>query len=218
MSWTVPVQKESSQDKTHLEEVLQRAVASNTPMFCSCPDSGQFTSKDYPTAYNRDRFFRIGAANDDGSVFRWTENIDSLDFILPGVDVVRDHAKKRLPDRVKDIRSDTGSSVATALAAGLAATIICCVKASAMGLLTAGKKEGGESSELLKGISPADADRIATHANMKQAFPKLGKLTDKRFIPVWESFSPVNEVFKNDFADPKKLEVLVRFVMALIPQ
>ncbi|KAK1762659.1 hypothetical protein QBC33DRAFT_600247, partial [Phialemonium atrogriseum] len=218
MSWTVPVQKESSQDKAHLEAVLERAVASDTLMFCSSPDSGQFTSKDYPTAYNRDRFFRIGAANDDGSVFRWTGTIDSLDFILPGVDVVRNHSTNRLPDRVKEMRSDTGSSVATALAAGLAATIIYCVKASAMGLLTAGKKEGGESSEFLKLIPPAEADRIAKHANMKQAFPKLGKLTKERFIPVWESLSPVNEVFNNDFADPKKLEVLVKFVMALIPQ
>jgi hypothetical protein len=37
-------------------------------MFCSAADEGKFTKDDYPSGPWRDRFFRISAADADGTV------------------------------------------------------------------------------------------------------------------------------------------------------
>ncbi len=240
MSWTVPVPEAGSVERRLLSEALDRADKSAALMFCSSPDNGKFTARDYPTAHNRERFFRIGAANREGTVFSWAEPIDKLDFILPGVDVVDGQVAKRLADRLKEVRSETGSSVATALAAGLAATIIYCFKACALAMITNngstvastgkvpgiggggggggdehGHNDNGNRHALLK-IPPGEAVKIAEHANMKAAFGKLGTLTDQRFIQIWESLDSVNNDFKDDFADQAtKLDSLVRFVTKL---
>ncbi|PMD30165.1 hypothetical protein L207DRAFT_641753 [Hyaloscypha variabilis F] len=217
MSWTVPVPEENSKEMTLLTDALESAVKSQTLMFCSSPDRGEFKTLHYPTAYNPERFFRIGAAKDTGAAFDRAGPIDSLDFILPGVDVVRNHSTPRLCDKVKKIRSDTGSSVATALAAGLAATIIYCVKACALAILTS-SANGGDENGSLKAIRPGDAKRIAEHTKMKRAFERLGTPTEKRFIPIWDSLEGVNKTFESEALMPnEKLESLINLAKSLMP-
>jgi hypothetical protein len=186
MSWTVPVPEEDSPDKKAFTDVLKTACDAGVLMFCSSPDNGKFTDVDYPTAYQRKSFFRVGAARDDGTVFSRAGDVRDLDFILPGVDVVRRHDSSRqryLTQKVQDIPSETGSSVATALATGLAATIIYCIKASALSIMTdlAVKNIAGNlifnSTDDAKtnAITQNDAKSIMKHGKMKSALLKVGE-------------------------------------------
>jgi hypothetical protein len=182
-------------------------------MFCSAPDDGKFSGLDYPSGPWRDRFFRIGAARADGTVFQWTPD-DGITFVLPGVDVVREQAADRsfntepmqgMPNRMVNFR-ETGSSVATALAAGLAAMIIYCIKASILVV----KMENDSGNPLLSRVPDNAAKDIAHPDEMKRAFAALGKPTPNNFVPVWEELDPLwrrLEAFSSPGSTPEtKLE------------
>ena len=179
-----------------MHAVLQKAVDGKVLMFCSAPDEGKFSMSDYPSGPWRDKFFRIGAARADGTVFQWTEE-DTITYIIPGVDVVQDQIRKKssktpltkgVTDRVNEFRYETGSSVATALGAGLAAMIIYCVKAS---ILDAKPAHQGKAT-----ILDDQAALITDPDAMKHAFSKLGRLTPNRFIQVWDELDKFSEVLE----------------------
>ncbi|KAK3904674.1 hypothetical protein C8A05DRAFT_31550 [Staphylotrichum tortipilum] len=134
-----------------------------------------FTDKDYPSGPWHDRFFRIGAADADGKVFNWTPE-DGITYVLPGIDVPSE-SDAALSERAES--PETGSSVATALGAGLVAMIIYCLKATILTKLW---------------IPPDDAPaRIARPDEMKRAFAVLGKPTASKFITVWEELDKIGE-------------------------
>ncbi|GFP60479.1 hypothetical protein TASIC1_0019002500 [Trichoderma asperellum] len=189
-------------------------------MFCSSPDAGKFTQYDYPSGlWGHKHFFRIGAARADGNVFEWTDEA-GIAFVLPGVEVVNDQANSNIyhaeskvtSDNAAKIKYETGSSVATALAAGLAAMIIYCVKASILALKTANQNKGQ-----VVGIAILDnaAGMIAKHEAMKRAFTCLGEVTPNKFIQVWEELDKISSMLKSRTGDltPKlKLERTNQFV------
>lgn len=189
-------------------------------MFCSSPDEGKFTELDYPSGPWRSRFFRIGAARADGTVFEWTPD-DGISFVLPGVDVVKEQAGRTssetqsfgVTSRVADFKYETGSSVATALAAGLAAMIIYCVKASIMALRIANQNL---DSVIGIAITNGDLKRISEHDAMKQAFSTLGKVTPNRFIQVWEKLDVISDKLEvaqsKVLTDDEKRELAQSFV------
>ncbi|KAL6695518.1 hypothetical protein J3F84DRAFT_374578 [Trichoderma pleuroticola] len=207
MSWTLPKSSAENETKDELHEILEVAVKRKVIMFCSSPDEGKFTELDYPSGPWRSRFFRIGAARADGSVFEWTTE-DGISFILPGVDVVKEQAGRTssetqsfgVTSRVADFKYETGSSVATALAAGLAAMIIYCVKASIMALRIANQNL---DSVIGIAITNGDLKRISEHDAMKQAFSTLGKVMPNRFIQVWEKLDAISD--KLEIAQSKEL-------------
>ena len=178
-------------------------------MFCSAPDDGKFAdSAHYPSGPWRDKFFRIGAATASGAVFDWTPE-DGITYVLPGVDVIMEQAAKvthepnslqRVPMRMLEFK-ETGSSVATALAAGLAAMIIYCVKASILAV-----KIDNQSNGSGMGLPPDTAAQdIACPDKMKRAFGSLGKVTSNNFIPVWDALDDVCghlEVWRASGLDP----------------
>ena len=170
-------------------------------MFCSSPDEGNFKKLDYPSGPWRERFFRIGAAGADGRIFAYTPE-DGITFVLPGVDVVKDQAGSGSVDgitgRLVDFKYETGSSVATALAAGLAAMIIYCVKASILAAMTANQNKS------FVGIAIPDdgANLIAEHDAMQQAFRSLGTVTTNNFIQVWEELDKVSGMLEKARGGP----------------
>lgn len=190
-----------------MHAVLKNAVDRKALMFCSAPDEGKFIEFDYPSGPWRDRFFRIGAAHADGSMFRWTP--DDVTYLLPGVDVIKDQQQAGeggdgnespphesggsdsvITQLVDDFKYETGSSVATALAAGLAALIIYCVKAS---ILAA--KMANQSRPVVGAVIPDNgASLIADPDAMKRAFASLGHVTPDRFIRVWEELDKASEI------------------------
>lgn len=220
MSWTLPMNKDNIEVKHKLDTVLQKAINDNVLMFCSSPDAGKFTQYDYPSGpWGHKHFFRIGAAGADGNVYKWTDEA-GIAFVLPGVEVVNDQANssiyhaenKVIGDNAAKIKYETGSSVATALAAGLAAMIIYCVKASILALKTANQNKGP-----VVGIAIPDnaAGMIAKHEAMKRAFTCLGEVTPNKFIQVWEELDKVSSMLKSrtgDLTPELKLERTHQFV------
>ncbi|KAI1370785.1 hypothetical protein F4677DRAFT_457624 [Hypoxylon crocopeplum] len=198
MSWTLPMAKDKNHSEDRLHAVLKDAVDKNVLMFCCAPDKGKFNESDYPSGPWRDRFFRIGAAHADGSIFSWTPE-DGITYVLPGVDVPKDQVGRSSSfetplvmgssTRVTDFKYETGSSVATALAAGLAAMIIYCVKASILAVKTANQNKGP-----VVGIAIPDngANLIADPDAMKRAFASLGTVTSNHFVQVWEELDEVS--------------------------
>lgn len=114
MSWTIDV-KDGDPNGNALDKAVEAAADKGILMFCSASDKGANVQHTYPAkaTYN---IFKIGAAKDSGAVDEWVGDPNLIDFTFPGnkVDVEGNRA--------------SGSSVATAYAAGLAALILYCVQ------------------------------------------------------------------------------------------
>ncbi|KAL3472351.1 hypothetical protein BJX99DRAFT_249704 [Aspergillus californicus] len=121
MSWTI--EKPKGDDKLAFDRALQRAEDEGILMFCSSPDDGIFSSDHYPTAWGADKFFRIGASQADGNPYSRVSP-SQVDYFFPGVDVVRANKRDISLRGCEDHNSFTGSSISTALAAGLAALVL----------------------------------------------------------------------------------------------
>ena len=181
-----------------VHQVLKTAVERNVLMFCSAPDEGNFTEfAHYPSGPWRDRFLRIGAATASGTAFDWTPE-EGITYILPGVDVIMEQAAKVTHDtnplrRIPILESkETGSGIAAALAAGLAAMVIYCVKASILAT-----KIDNQSTGSGMGLLPDKAaGDIARPDEMKRAFGSLGKVTSNNFIPVWDELDRVSHLLE----------------------
>ncbi|ENH71417.1 hypothetical protein FOC1_g10007649 [Fusarium oxysporum f. sp. cubense race 1] len=193
MSRTLPIESGKDHMKEELHAVLKRAVENKVLMFCSAPDKGKFTELDYPSGPWPNSFFRIGAAYSNGTVFQWTPEV-GITYILPGVDVVQDQIKggsSKSGEGSKSGKNLTGSSVATALGAGLAAMIIYCVKASILSVKTANQNKAA--------IHPIPDDRaiqVAKPDAMKRAFASLGSTPSNKFIQVWEELDKARVILE----------------------
>ncbi|KAF1957730.1 subtilisin-like protein [Byssothecium circinans] len=137
MSWTIEqmrdATKETSKSFERLRTALKEAHEENILIFCSAPDIGKQStdvlSNYWPFGCGIKEIFKIGAADHNGNINVRTGSLTNVDFILPGVNV-----KTKEGDMVSidDAQPLTGSSVATALAAGLAALIVQCVRMGAL--------------------------------------------------------------------------------------
>ncbi len=124
MSWTVAAPAQGDLQRA-FDNALQRAIDNDILMFCSSKDSGHIDDSDYPAGYRPNSVIKIGAANPTGLPYDWAGSLDRLDFIFPGVEVIQRHANP--PEGVDKLPVEkTGSSVATALGAGLASLIMYC--------------------------------------------------------------------------------------------
>ncbi|KAK2051142.1 hypothetical protein LY76DRAFT_630636 [Colletotrichum caudatum] len=216
MSWTIPVPPEGSKEKIILDSVLEKACSRNVLMFCSSSDQISAT-KHYPSAFRRSRFFLIGAAYDDGSAYGHAGK--SNDFIFPGVNVSTSGGSSLpafLADKMSSSKEATGSSIATALAAGLAAIITYCFKASALAMATARMRQGKDyvaGSEL---VQPGDVEKIAEHSVLKTAFNRIGSKDNGQFIQVWDRFNPASLVLEGEGKYEDKLTCIMKLCSNLI--
>jgi hypothetical protein len=166
MSWTIKLMdgdKPNPNNVEHLkrlENALKAAAQQNILLFSSAPDTGSDTdvTKHYPFGRKDiSNKFKIGAAEADGTRYSWASA--NVDFILPGKNV-----RLRKEDILKpeeDEELHTGSSVATALAAGLAALIIHCVKLGAIYNFRQGLDPAGKSEKTVQAIKKYDEMRKA---------------------------------------------------------
>ncbi|KAF5676119.1 intracellular serine protease [Fusarium heterosporum] len=217
MSWTIPVPAEGSDEKRLLDSVLERACKQKVLMFCSSSDQISDTDH-YPSSFRRHRFFLIGAAHDDGSAYGHAGK--NNDFIFPGVNVDTSSGRSLhlyLADKTAASEESTGSSIATALAAGLAAMITYCFKASALATVIARMQQGRDYMIRPELVKQTDVDRIAEHDVLKGAFNRIGKLENGQFIQVWDRFQPATEYLKDDLkSDEDKLEFIMNLCSNLI--
>lgn len=205
MSWSIPVPtgEDRHRERMLFEKAIEEACNDERILFCSAPDKGQFTSTTYPSIVRRDSMFRIGAANEDGTRFRYTDK--DVDYILPGVNV---------NSQTSEI---TGSSVATALAAGLAATVIYCFKTSALATKIAWDQLISQDQLPSIWFTDEHVRTIAEHPAMKTAFRKLGVVNDARLIDVWDLLQPVSQDLANSNNKYEyKVESIVRLCSNLM--
>ncbi|KAM0351825.1 hypothetical protein ACHAPU_002338 [Fusarium lateritium] len=201
------VEVDESSSKPHSDQsilksleriVLERACKQQVLMFCSSSDQISDTDH-YPSSFRRHRFFLIGAAHDDGSAYGHAGK--NNDFIFPGVNVDTSGGRSLhlyLADRTAASEESTGSSIATALAAGLAAMITYCFKASALATVIARMQQGRDYMVRPELVKQVDVDRIAEHDVLKGAFNRIGKLENGQFIQVWDRFQPATEYLKDE--------------------
>lgn len=174
MSWTVQYSdskhRDNSTDLNRLKQALQNATKSDKGkmgkeilLFCSAPDFGQSNSKNryFPfDCTDLPKMFRIGAAKADGSPYSPVDN--HIDFLLPGEKIIMKESDMVIPE--EDTNPRTGSSLATAHAAGLAAMILHCVRMGAVHNYYEGTRTG---------VTEASLRAIKTHDAMKAAFQTI---------------------------------------------
>ncbi|KAH8765996.1 hypothetical protein F5883DRAFT_460815 [Diaporthe sp. PMI_573] len=207
MSWTVPIPENPTAAKQLFEKAVRKAVDQNVLMFCSSPDEGDFKISDYPSAVQRDKVFRIGAAHDYGKAANQVDK--EVDFIFPGVEVNTSAASAS---------PATGSSIATALAAGLAATVIYCFKICALDLKSQTQTMSQKDIERRKTMDE-NLKLISQHAGMKRAFGRIGPVNDSQFIQIWDQLDRlVMRLEDPNFAghDNIKIEHILDFCTKLV--
>lgn len=118
MSWTIETPVEGNEDMTLFRNAVDQAAAKKILMFCSTSDQGSSTKdKCYPGAFGS--CIKIGGATDTGEALSWV-NAEKVDFLLPGKDLPFANNEGKI------ITRESGSSIATAAASGLAGLLIFC--------------------------------------------------------------------------------------------
>ncbi|RBR13229.1 hypothetical protein FVER53590_25652 [Fusarium verticillioides] len=119
MSWTIETPVPGNPEMESLQEAVRRASNHNIVMFCSTSDQGSMTNDHncYPGDFGG--CIRIGSASNTGDAMAWVK-VEKVDFLLPGSNV---------PFSVTEGKTnlhESGSSIATAAASGLAAFLMAC--------------------------------------------------------------------------------------------
>jgi hypothetical protein len=120
MAWSIDYESSKGGDITELSSALLAAHSAGILMFCSCIDRGAaLQDESFP---GRSGYpFRIGAASASGEKLPCVAGPKS-EYLLPGENV-----KPEEPDAWSHDRSGPiGSSIATALATGLAGALLYC--------------------------------------------------------------------------------------------
>lgn len=190
-----------------LEKAVKAAADAKILMFCSASDdiqSDAMSSLPYKAAPVS--IFRIGAADRNGQRDPTSEDTQRIDWFMPGNQV----AEAANPKSHSQIRWHTGSSVSTALAAGLASLIIYCTH-----LLRAHYEHTGQTTQATEAARMAEALQIPT--GLRRAFDSIDSSTwpDKKFLPVWETFRHATADLNRQTTDHSRIEVLKRLVTQL---
>ncbi|KAI1124133.1 hypothetical protein F5Y10DRAFT_280401 [Nemania abortiva] len=208
ISWTVKKPKDTEQDADlkDLGHAIKRALDAGILVFCAASDAGNFSDEEYPYDFDRNRIIRIGAATDDGRPWERSGDTKALSFIFPGCSVVSRNA--RLESAVPShFRENTGSSVATALAAGLAALILHCVRLAAIL-----NENDGQTA------APLEADNrrsLKDYRNMKAVFENIGVDREiHKFIEVWNRFEGPAEDLR--LKKEQSSETIVKLALAFV--
>jgi subtilisin family serine protease len=161
-----------------LEKAIGLAASEGILMFCAAADQGAYIDNSYPAASPTKKLFKIGAAEASGTAIKWLGDPRAVDFIFPGHNVVKERPGDVPIDKHTSL---SGSSVATALAAGLAAVILYSVQ---VGALTPTDRARH------KGVTMDDFRALKKHNRMRDAFLDIGTTDDsqKKYIAVWQRF------------------------------
>ncbi|KAI0437606.1 hypothetical protein F4803DRAFT_565896 [Xylaria telfairii] len=203
MSWTVRHQigsdENNSSDITRIRNALHRATTNEKLVFCSAPDRGDISlnelSSYLPIGSGIPGLFRIGAAKADNTPWPQAGGRKIVDYVLPG-----HHVTEKEGDEVfqKNKSLKSGSSIATALAAGLAALMIHIVRMAAIRTYEL-KRENDVEAMLIK---VDELKMIKSSATMRKVFDSM--TMDKTFVHVWSKFHQRgNELKAAEEADDK---------------
>ncbi|KAL6823277.1 intracellular serine protease [Trichoderma camerunense] len=197
MSWTIKPPTEPTK-KADFDHAINNALnIKGLLMFCAASDQGKSADLMYPHGSNPNSF-RIGAAKATGSMLDTVGDAHELSFIFPGHEVVIDHNYQDVQDKTfQKFEAHSGSSVATALATGLAALVMECVR---LGIMHTNETN---QSDHTVAITKDDLTKIRERQQMEHALTSIGTshLTKNKYIEVWKTFSGAAEDLKNSEGD-----------------
>ncbi|KAJ8119714.1 hypothetical protein ONZ43_g3397 [Nemania bipapillata] len=188
------LQTPEERDIQLLEEAINKAKQENILIFCSAADNIQIVGKDsLPFSSAPEYIFRIGAATRYGQHDPSSEDANSISYFFPGNQV----AEAWNPRSAKTVEYHDGSSVSTALAAGLASLIMYCNNIVREYHRVEVDKEDSQGSRLFKRREEW-AKMLKLHTNMRRAFDNIHQdgYEDKKFLPVWDVFGKAAEQMK----------------------
>jgi len=208
MSWTIERTPQNTNDIRDLEFAVETAAKAGILMFCASSDGGIARDLSFPAACSGTKnIFKIGAAEASGTKWQWVG--EPVDFILPGHNVVKERPNDAPLEKCKTL---TGSSIATALAAGLSALVLHCVQLGAL------------HSELMKqlnvpgstGVTMSDFEAMKAHERMKEAFLAIGTSPNSshKYIEVWNYFEAAAKKADGMPRD-KKIEIVAELAQSL---
>ncbi|WDK15202.1 hypothetical protein CGRA01v4_06483 [Colletotrichum graminicola] len=192
MSWTMkPPSKDSIKDA--FEDEIIKAGKKGILMFCAASDEGKTADQTYPHSIGT-KSFRIGAAKATEATASNVGDADWLSYTFPGHDGTIESV----------LEGHSGSSVANALATGLAALIIECVR---LGIFHTSKT--GQLDPTVA-IHKEDLSKIRKREQMDFALKSIGtnRNTEHKYIEVWHIFSRAAERLKYDLDLTSQLEVV----------
>ncbi|KAM0490403.1 hypothetical protein ACHAP8_011620 [Fusarium lateritium] len=204
MSWTI--KPPEGELRNRFNAAVQNAVDNHgILMFCSTSDQGKSADINYPHQSNR-QCFRIGGAKATGTMLDTVGDPHAVDFIFPGHEVVI--SSREDDSSAQKFEPHTGSSVANALATGLAALVIECVRLSVIYNRELAKQ--GQQTVVAFGYSPIvedDINKIRERARMEDAFHSIGvnQNTNHKYIEVWNTFDAVATNLKRSGTEYEKL-------------
>ncbi|KAL6695387.1 hypothetical protein J3F84DRAFT_408366 [Trichoderma pleuroticola] len=184
-----------------LQKAIEKAKSRNILMFCSAADDIQLLGREsLPFSAASDCILRIGAALPKGQRDPTSEDFNTISYFFPGNQV----AEARNPRSSKPVEYHDGSSVSTALAAGLASLIIYCTNVV--------KTYYDDSRPFTDW-----ALKLRNHKNMRTAFDNINSpdYDDKKFLPVWKTFGDATERINNAQGEKKKIVELENLVRIL---
>lgn len=176
MSWTIETSNDQTDGIKALSDAIDKAHKRDIVMLCSASDQGSASKSNcYPG--KSDLCIRIGASTSTGEKCAWVNNNDA-DFIFPGENVPFERDNEMPPTY------HSGSSFATAIAAGTASLLLYCNK------LVASANRGGRNGNDLKNrkamIEAFSRMSIGSSPNC----PLVGQFFDKRFSKLKWKLNP----------------------------
>lgn len=196
MSWTIKKTEENTSHIESLEKAVQAAAKDNILMFCAASDGGAVTDQTFPAESQRESVFKIGAATEEGKAWKWVGEGKNVDFIFPGHEVVQERYKEAL---LQNCNLLTGSSVATAIAAGLAALVLDCVQLAALhyeNLLDQQKKLN----------SSRPPQRGGSEATQNSTYPEDESRLQQEKLDVDQAIDRAEKVRRHDYVNLKATE------------
>ncbi|KAI8962617.1 hypothetical protein F5Y11DRAFT_365681 [Daldinia sp. FL1419] len=208
MSWTTRLDLENrgsdSGISKKLEEALLLAANKGSLLFCSAPDEGVTTDGMFHSFFPvgcknlSPHLFKIGAATATSMASSSTGDTAQLDFLLPGHEVTEKPFGSVSPQKSNP---KSGSSIATALAAGFAALILHCVRLVA--IKSVADDEGmliPESTSAKHGITVTEESlkRVKTYDGMMDIFKSIPRgMNNNRYLEVDSTFDSLGKFLDN---------------------
>lgn len=203
MSWTIERNDDNIEDIRNLESAVEAAAKAGILMFCAATDQGVVQNRSFPAASGTKQLFKIGAADPSGAGWKWVGDPSEVDFFFPGHKLVHDRPGETPLEKCTIKLS--GSSIATALASGLAALVLYCVQLAALNTNISDQQviPGGTR------VKMDDFRAMKTHERMNEAFlhaigtSKAQGSSMHKYIEVWNVFTLETQQLKTSIHDEK---------------
>ncbi|RAK99153.1 subtilisin-like protein [Aspergillus ibericus CBS 121593] len=212
MSWTIRETEDNYNSISALRDAIRAALDANILLFGAASDKGAVTEIEYPCFYDR-RIFRIGAATADGRVYDPTGNPQHLSFIFPGHSVAprNPYLEKGLPI---DSEEKSGSSISTALAAGLAALVLHCIR---LGILQAEMEMRQTGRRSSTAVRLSDFEKAKEYYGMRSILRGLGLNEDnQKYLEVWKRLDGPAKRLRSPNGEMTPLEIIAGLARDLV--